>query len=100
MPGVCYSRDDMRRFASATAAFDRKHHARCWTPDEDIIDALRGHALCFAHANRIQVILTGDDLAFALSAYRRARNQRRPKYVTSATLPFVHVVGEPHVTAA
>jgi hypothetical protein len=100
MPGGCYSRDDMRRFAIATAAFDRKRHARIWIPDETIIDAIRGNALCFANAHRIQVNLTNEDLAFGLASYRRARGQRRPKYLASAPLPLVSVLGAKRDKAA
>ena len=100
MPGPSYSRDDMRRFALASAEFDRKHHARIWMADDTVIDALRGHALCFANVHRIQVNLTGDDLAFGLAAYRSARKQRRPEWVSSVPLPLVHVLGAGRDAAA
>jgi len=93
MPAITYSREHMRRFAIATAAYDRKHRARTWMPDEAIIEALRGHAHCFASAHRIQVNLTSRDFAFGLAVYRRARGQKRPKHVTSAPLPLVSVAG-------
>jgi hypothetical protein len=100
MPGIFYSRAHMRHFAIATAEYDRKHHARTWIYDETIVAMLRGHALCFANANRIQVTLTNDDVMFGLAAYRRARGQRRPKHLTSVSLPLVTVLGASRGNAA
>jgi hypothetical protein len=93
MPGIVYSRAHMRRFAIATAEYDRKHHARTWTPDDSIVAALSGHALCFANAHHIQVNLINEDIEFVLSCYRRARGQRRPKHLVTAPLPLVNVLG-------
>jgi len=100
MPGKEYTREHMRQFAIAAAAYDRKHHPRTWKDDDDIVAACHGHALCFANAHRVQVTLNNADLAFGLAAYRRARAQRRPKSLVSVALPLLRVFGVRHGNAA
>ena len=100
MPSIVYTRAHMRRFASATAAYDRKQRPRTWASDDEVIAALHGHALCFSNAHRIQVTLSHADLAFGLATYRRARGQRRPKHLVSAPLPLVSVFGAHHESVA
>ena len=85
---------------SGTLCVPAEGHARIWIPDETIIDAIRGNALCFANAHRIQVNLTNEDVAFGIASYRRARGQRRPKYLVSAPLPLVSVLGAQRDKAA
>ena len=100
MPGNQYTQADMRRFAIATAAYDRKQHPRTWASDDDVLAGLHGHALCFANAHRIQVTISSSDLACGLAAYRRARGLRRPKHLASVALPLLSVIGARRKSAA
>lgn len=100
MPNIVYTRADLRRFAIANAAYDRKHHPRTWMNDDEIIAALRGHALAFANAHRIVVMLSHADLAFGLATYRRTRAQRRPKHLAATPLPLVSVLGANRASVA
>jgi hypothetical protein len=87
MPDVSYTREHIERFAKALARYDREEHADLWISNASIVAALRGHALCFANAHRIRIVLTDDEIAFGLSSYRRARGWHRPRgtvYLASA----------------
>lgn len=89
MSVVSYTREHIERFAKALARHDREEHPDLWTSNTSVVAALRGHALCFANAHRIRVVLTDDDIAVGLKAYRRARGWHRPRgtvYVASARI--------------
>ena len=91
MSEAAYTRAVIERFAKAVAAYDAKHHRKRWIDDETILAALRGHAVCFANAHRIQVVLSHRDLGFGLKVYRRARGlRRRPGRATALPLVSVH----------
>jgi hypothetical protein len=79
MSVVSYTRENIERFAKALARYDREEHADLWISNATVVAALRGHALCFANAHRIQVVLTDNEIAFGLKAYRRARGWHRPR---------------------
>ena len=76
---VSYTRENIERFAKALARYDREEHADLWISNATVVAALRGHALCFANAHRIQVVLTDNEIALGLKAYRRARGWHRPR---------------------
>jgi hypothetical protein len=88
MPVVSYTRENIERFARSLAHCDREHHPRLWVSNRNVVVALRGHALCFANAHRIQVVLTHAEIAFGLNAYRRARGLRRPSEWSSRFRPI------------
>jgi len=89
---VSYTRQHIEQFAKVLAKNDRRFHPRQWVIDDTIIAALRGHALCFANAHRIQVELSHNDIAFGLKTYRRVRGLRRPHRAATA-LPLIAVQG-------
>ena len=91
MSVVSYTRENIERFAKALARYDREEHADLWISNATVVAALRGHAQCFANAHRIHVLLTDDEIAFGLKAYRRARGWHRPRgtvYLASARRPL------------
>jgi hypothetical protein len=79
MSVVSYTREHIERFAKALARHDREEHPDLWVSNTTIIAALRGHALCFANAHRIHVVLTNDDIAGGLKAYRQACGWHRSR---------------------
>jgi hypothetical protein len=63
----------LEQFATAMARRDRSRH-RGWLRDDDVERAIRGYAYAAAMAEHRVVMLTGDDIDDAISAYRRARH--------------------------
>ena len=78
MSVISYGRENIERFANVLAGYDREQHPGLWVSDETVRAALRGHALCFANAHRVQVVLTHAEIAFGLKVYRRACGLRLP----------------------
>jgi hypothetical protein len=62
----------LEQFATAMAKRDRSRHRR-WLRDNDVERAIRGYAYAAAIAEHRVLMLTGDDIDGAISAYRRAR---------------------------
>lgn len=94
-----YTRETMRAFALALAANHARRFPRTYVADDDVLAAISGHALCFANAHRVQVVLDASDLAAGLAVYRRARAQRRParRITRVAALPLLRIVGRHRV---
>lgn len=94
-PKATYSRETMRTFALNLAVNDARQRPRTYVADDVIIDAISGHALCFANAHGVEVTLNTADLTYGLTAYRRARGQRRPvnHIAKAAALPLLRVMG-------
>jgi hypothetical protein len=94
-PKATYSRDTLRLFALGLATSDARQRPRTYVADDVILDAISGHALCFANAHRIEVTLSTADLTYGLNAYRRARGQPRPAHYIAkiAALPLLRVMG-------